>query len=131
MIPMANNESLPPHIRRFILMSIDSVPHLEAVLLLRVNPNADWDLKAIARELFIGEKQAGEMMDNLVKAGFVSLNENALYSFQPASKKLRTVIAELSEFYAKNLIEVTNLIHSKINKQAQKFGDAFLWGDES
>jgi hypothetical protein len=116
--------------KRFILTSIDSIPHLEAVLLLRANPNVDWDVKMVAQRLFICEKKALEIMDDLVKAGFVSLKKNALYSFEPASDKLREMINDLSGVYYGNLIEITNLIHSKIGKQAQEFGNAFRWNDE-
>lgn len=127
---MSSSGPLSPRIKRFILTSIDSVPHLEAVLLLRGNVNADWDVKAISQRLFIGEKRAAKILDDLVRAGFVTLKANALYSFEPASDKLRELVGELSALYSTNLIEITNLIHSNTSKQAQKFGDAFRWNDE-
>ena len=50
----------------------------------------------------------------------------------PKSPQMETnaalsMIDQLAEIYAKNLVEVTNLIHSKIGKRAQQFADAFKW----
>lgn len=127
---MPENESIPPPIQRFILTSIDSVPHLEAVLLLRAGTDTLWDVKTVAQRLFIGEKRAAEIMDDLTKSGFVVYKENGIYSYEPSTDRLREAVDDLVGVYSKHLIEVTNLIHSKISKQAQKFGDAFRWTDE-
>jgi hypothetical protein len=120
---------IPENIKRFVLRSIASVPHLEAVLLLRHNPSIIWDAKKIAQNLFISEKRAGELLADLCSQGFTALKEESefLYYYQPSSIGLKEMIDELSEIYAHNLVEVTNLIHSNTIKQAQKFGDAFKW----
>ncbi|HTL71321.1 MAG TPA: hypothetical protein VL404_08540 [Candidatus Eisenbacteria bacterium] len=123
-------ETMPPHIKRFILTSIDSVPHLEAILLLRADPQIGWTAKEIAQNLFVAEKKACELLEDLAKAGFASAKEEALYFYDPASPKLKDMVDELAELYPRNLIEITNLIHSNISKQAQKFGDAFKWQGE-
>jgi hypothetical protein len=122
-------EDIPENIRRFILRSIVSVPHLEALLILRHDPRTTWDAKSIAQGLFISEKRAGELLADLCSAGFTAIKEGSefLYYYQPASIGLKEMIDELSEIYANNLVEVTNLIHSNAGKQAQKFGDAFKW----
>jgi hypothetical protein len=121
--------TIPENIRRFILTSINSVPHLEAVLLLRSDPHAAWDAKMMAQGLFVSEKKANELLMDLCAAGFLITKDNTdtLYCYQPRSHELSDIINQLSEIYSKNLIEVTNLIHSNTNKQAQKFGDAFKW----
>jgi hypothetical protein len=126
-------ETIPPSIRRFILTSIDSVPHLEAVLLLSYDAGIEWDAKMMSQRLYLAEKKAAELLSDLAIAGFAIAKGdegNPLYSYHPATPELREALAQLNQVYAKNLIEVTNLIHSKISKQAQKFGDAFKWKNE-
>lgn len=39
------------------------------------------------------------------------------------------MVDRVAEVYTTSLVEVTNLIHSKLSKQAQEFGDAFKWHD--
>jgi hypothetical protein len=125
------NEAIPEHIQRFILLSVDSVSHLEAMLLLRYDPSKDWDAKMMAQSLFISEKKAGDLLSDLCAAGFVKQHaDTTVYRYHPISKELTDTINQLSQIYSKNLIEVTNLIHSKTNRQAQEFGDAFKWNKE-
>lgn len=126
---MSNQEPIPSHISRFILTSIDSVPHLEAVLLLRSKPGMGWDIKTMAQQLFISEKRAGELMFDLCKAGFAVFRD-PLYFYEPASPPLKDAMDELDAIYAKNLVAVSRLIHSKMDRQAQKFGDAFRLGEK-
>lgn len=40
---------------------------------------------------------------------------------------LHALIDQLAALYAHNLVGVTHLIHSKLNKKAQQFADAFKW----
>ena len=42
-----------------------------------------------------------------------------------AEMALRELIDRLAELYAKHLVEVTHLIHSTLDRKAQKFADAF------
>ena len=122
-------EPIPEDVRRFILTSISSVPYLEALLLLRSTPNQAWESMTVAQRLYIGEKAAIELLVELTAAGFIIVveSETALYRYHPRSKELRQMIDRLAETYAKSLVEVTNIIHSKTGKRAQQFADAFKW----
>jgi len=122
-------QQIPEHLQRFILRSIDSVSHLEAMLLVRYDPQREWDSKTMAQGLYISEKKAAELLSDLCAAGFAAVKGSGeyLYHYSPRSSDLRDTINHLSQIYSTNLIEVTNLIHSKTGRQAQQFGDAFKW----
>jgi hypothetical protein len=126
-------EPIPEEVRRFILTSIPSVPYLEAILLLRHAPDHFWDRAALAQRLYISEDAAGGLLTDLSAAGFieVSASEPALYRYHPCSEELREMIDRLAATYAKNLVEVTNIIHCKTGKRAQQFADAFKWRRDS
>ena len=126
-------EPIPEDIRRFILTSIPSVPYLEAMLLLRNEPAQSWDSKKVAQRLYISEKAAGELLSDLHTAGVVvvTAHKAPFYRYHPSSDELQQMINQLAEAYAKNLVEVTNLIHSKTGKKAQHFADAFKWRQDS
>jgi hypothetical protein len=120
-------EAVPDDIRRFVLTSIRSVPYLEAMLLLRSAPDTPWDATQVARRLYIAEAAATELLSALHAANVVR-STTAIppaYVYEPASDDLRTMIDRLAEVYAAHLKEVTNLIHSRVEKQAQQFADAF------
>jgi hypothetical protein len=118
---------LNDEIRRFILTSIPSVPYLEAILLLRTAPEAGWDAQRVARRLYVGEKQAGELLQSLAQAGIAQAGDPAegLYRYHPATPELAMRLDQLAQVYATNLVGVTGLIHSRIDKRAQQFADAF------
>lgn len=126
---------LPDDVRRFILTSVPSVPYLEAILLLRTEPDAAWEVRRVAGRLYVSEKQAAELLAALTEAGIAGRadqeaegqGEAALFSFSPATVELREVLDALAQAYSSNLVGVTDLIHSRIDKRAQQFADAFRW----
>ena len=73
---------LTDEVRRFILTSIPSIPYLEAVLLLRTVPGGGWDVPLVARRLYVGEKQAGELLAALAAAGLAVADEGAPGTFR-------------------------------------------------
>ncbi len=119
---------LPDDIRRFILTSVPSVPYLEAILLLRTDPGMGWDVPRLAARLYIPERQAAELLTALAAAGIArgeEQGETALFRYAPASDELRERLDALAQAYSANLVGVTDLIHSRIDKRAQQFADAF------
>ncbi|AEG92805.1 hypothetical protein [Ramlibacter tataouinensis] len=132
---MAASE-LPPDIRRFILTSVPSVPYLEALLLLRARPQQAWEASDIARRLYLGERQVQELLQALVGNGVASAvpmaeEQKRGYIYQPVSTELAQMLDRLATTYVSNLVPVTDLIHSRIDKRAQQFADAFRWRKDS
>ena len=124
---------IPNDVARFILLGIPSVPYLEAMLLLRSETDHPWDAKRAAQRLYLAENNAQSLLEELCGKGIVELvdQQTRLYRYHPVSEEIAQVIDLLAKVYAENLIEVTNLIHSKTNKKAQQFADAFLWKKDS
>jgi hypothetical protein len=118
---------IPEDLARFILDKIDSVAQLEALLLLRGDPNREWRAGNLAARLYIGEEQTHELLLALRAQGFVAVNaqDTSLYRFQPATSELGQMLERLVAIYAKHLVPVTNLIHSKPKPRVQEFADAF------
>lgn len=118
---------IPEDVQRFVLEKIDSVAQLEALLLLRGNPEKDWGALALASRLYISEEQTAELLLALRAQGFVTVNADdpSLYRFQPVTSELADMLERLAAIYAKHLVPVTNLIHSKPKPRIQEFADAF------
>ena len=127
------SSSGPPELsaetQRFILLAVPSVPYLEAMLLLRGAPQLGWDAQQIARRLYLSEKAAHGLLDQLYAAGVVSESGDGPGSFcySPQTEHMRSMIDGLADIYSRNLIGVSNLIHSKTNMKARQFADAFVF----
>jgi hypothetical protein len=128
------NAVIPEEARRFVLTSIPSVPFLEALLLLRADPAQQWHPEALARRLYVRDRVAQALLEDLCTAGMAAPCDppsSQCYRYHPASGELRTRIDQLADLYAKHLVEVTHLIHSSLDRKAQQFADAFKWRKDS
>ncbi|RYY94021.1 MAG: hypothetical protein EOO24_25635 [Comamonadaceae bacterium] len=121
---------VPADVRRFILTSIPSVPYLEAVLLLRAEPDQGWDASRLARRLYVGERTAGELLDLLAAGGVAAANVTGPGVRYAPAPELRSLLDRVADAYAADLVTVTDLIHSRIDKRAQQFADAFRFRKE-
>ena len=116
---------LPPEIRRFILTSIPSVPYLEAVLLLRAEPERAWDAAQLARRLYVPERRGVELVGQLRESGVAAnVADGGAVRYGPAPE-LATLLDGVAQAYATDLVTVSSLIHSRIDRRAQQFADAF------
>jgi Mn-dependent DtxR family transcriptional regulator len=122
------SREIPDDVRRFILASVPSVPYLEAILLLRTDPDMAWDVRRIAARLYVAEREAAEVLTALAAAGIARGEDHdgaALFRYAPNTDKLRERLDALAQAYSTNLVGVTHLIHSRTDKRAQQFADAF------
>jgi hypothetical protein len=120
-------EPIPEELRRFILTSIPSVPFVEAMLIYRDARGAAISNELVAKRLYLAEKAAAEVIQQLREAGIVEAAgaDPISHRFRPASEELGSMLDLLAEFYRTNLVDVTDMIHSKTARRAQQFADAF------
>jgi hypothetical protein len=134
-----DNFSFPEEVRRFVLTSIPSVPFLEALLLMRADPDQPWSRDTLARRLYVRDKVAEGLLAELCRAGMAAPwpagtstgTGTESYCYRPRDEDLRGRIDRLADFYASHLVEVTHLIHSSLDRKAQQFADAFKWRKDS
>lgn len=117
------DELIPEDLRDFILGHIDSIAQLEALLLLRRNPDETWTTATTARRLYISESEAIGALQHLCASGLLSCSDD-YYSFTGQSDEGREMVDRLADAYARHLIPVTNLIHGK-PRRLREFSDAF------
>lgn len=125
-MPVSN---IPDNVRRFLLSAIPSVPHLEALLLLRAGP-AGWDAALLARRLYVDERVAAQLLADLERAGLAHRGAGG-HAFAPPDPELAAIVAELDGVYARHVVEVAELIHSSSARRAHRFADAFRWRKET
>jgi len=119
---------IPNEVKHFILGAVPSIPYLEAILLLKSMPQHYWSISELSKRLFITESATETIVKQLLLAGIIVFSEHEanLYHYHPSNEKLTALINQVAELYTTNLVEITNLIHSKSENTAQKFSDAFI-----
>lgn len=121
-------EPIPEDIQRFILMTVTSVPYLEAMLLMHNEPMRKWTRGEVAARLYVNEAKSSLLLTELCEAGVAThVSNDDSYSYQPSSEEYHRMIGRLAKVYAENLVEVAQLIHSATGKKARQFADAFKW----
>lgn len=124
-----SDRRLPDSVRRFVLTSVPSVPYAEAMLLMRRKPSVSWDARRLAGRLYVSEAQASELLRTLCDAGMAARasEEGHEYTYGPATPELAAVIDAFADSYSNDLMAVTDLIHSRVDRRAHQFADAFRW----
>jgi hypothetical protein len=120
---------IPADIRAFISRYIDSIAHLEALLLLRGNSDRSWSDFAVAKRLYISKDEASNILESLASAGFMVHREDG-YRFECKTQDLENLVERLAVLYRQQLIPVTGLIHSQ-QRHLHEFANAFRWRKDS
>jgi len=120
-------DKIPADISRFLLTSIDSVPHLETLLLLRRTAPERWGARAIAARIYVPERAAADILHRLCEAGLLACADadEPCYWFSPSLPDLAAIVGRTEGEYSRNLFGVTALIHSRSERSALDFADAF------
>ncbi|GGY73882.1 hypothetical protein GCM10011613_18970 [Cellvibrio zantedeschiae] len=103
------------------------------MLLLHQSPAQPWDGDAIAKRLYLNQQDATQMLKDLHASGICAAlpDKEGYFVYAPATNELTGLIDQLAIFYASNLIEVTNMIHSRANAgRMHLFADAFKFNKD-
>ena len=122
---------IPDEVRRFLLAAIPSVPHLEALLLLRQPSAAGWSTALLASRLYVDERVAARLLRDLERAGLVQGDAERFHVFAPNDPDLGGLVDQVAAVYARQVVYVAELIHSSSDRKAHRFADAFRWRKES
>ncbi|MCW7542106.1 hypothetical protein OOT46_30380 [Aquabacterium sp. A7-Y] len=115
---------IPAPIRKFALDHVDSIAHMEALLILWRDPSAVWAVEQVAQRLYIPGGEAAGVLLRLEQLGLAQQHGGA-YRYAPASAAMAAHVDALAALYSTHLIPVTNLIHSRRDSRVQEFADAF------
>lgn len=108
---------------RFILEEIESVPHLEALLLLWKGKPDQWSLQEMADALYISSEAAQAILLDLQQRGFAKL-ESGKYSYH-ATLQRNELIAKVDRIYRRELVRISTMIHAKPSAAVRAFARAF------
>ena len=129
---MADPEQNQDDILRFITEEIDSVPELEALLLLwqqRPNP---WKTEALAKRLYIDPVVTRNILLDLKRKQLISAatEEPDLFQYNSDSEERNQLIGRTEELYRRQIVRISTLIHSKPSSAVRDFARAFRFTKE-
>ena len=122
---------LPADVRRFVLARFPSVPHIDALLLLHSSAPQSWSALELAQRLYVRPALAADVLAELHQADIIRADSSSSYFFERQPGDVGHVIDMLSVLYSTHLVEVTTLIHSRMDRKAQQFADAFDFRKEN
>ena len=121
------NENDEKHqVDEFILQEIETVPHLEALLLLWNSRPKQWLVEDMAKKLFLPEIDARSILQDLSRRGLAVgiAAQPETYAFESEAAKDR-LIDLVDRTYRRELIRLSRLIHSKPAAGIREFARAF------
>lgn len=126
MTPRESKNADPAAIQ-FIVDEIESVPHLEALLLIRSSRPQKWTLEELGKRLYITPEAARILIDDLIRRKLLELDSTGPSSsyYYAASDEQDRVIGLVDDIYRRQLVRVSQLIHSKPSAAVRDFARAF------
>lgn len=107
----------------FVLKQIESVPHLEALLLLWKSRPKQWTVEQMAHALYISEEATHALLQDL-KQRDLGKEDSGAYAYNSDSRH-DGLIEELDKTYRRELLRITRMIHSKAPLSVREFARAF------
>ena len=111
---------------RFLQDNIDTVPHLEALLLLWNTRPQPWSVVEMAGRLFLSPDAAADILEDLLRERLIVMALDAPGSYVYEEERSRDrLLASVDSTYRRELIRVSRLIHSKPSAAVRAFARAF------
>jgi hypothetical protein len=113
-------------ILRFIAEQIDTVPQIEALLLLWQRAPAAFTAERLASWIFVEEAAAAQVLRDLQQRKFVTNGANASeYVYDSGWDPDGEFVARVGAAYRQHLVRIATLIHSKASPAVREFARAF------
>lgn len=119
-------EGIPQDVLEFIARRIDSVPHLEALLLMREETDELWNEASISRRVYVSRDQAQVILQDLARHGFiVAAGQPDTFRYEPSWDEAG-ILTKVAATYRRHVVHIAEMIHSKAALGAVKeFARAF------
>ncbi|MFZ0735425.1 MAG: hypothetical protein WAM79_24125 [Candidatus Sulfotelmatobacter sp.] len=129
---MTEENPLVRQVDQFILDQIDTVPHLEALLLVWNRRPKVWSISEMAASLYVPKDLAARVLRDLAQRGLLeetppSTGQFAYHSDSPDQDNL---ISQVNATYRRELIRISRMLHSKAPSSLRDFARAFRFTKE-
>jgi hypothetical protein len=114
---------LPGAVLAFVDEHIESVPQLEALILLRTSAPRAWEPVEVAARIYVSEAEAGRLLASLARQRIAAL-AGTTYAFDAQGPHV-AVIDDVATAYRTHLVQIARAIHTKAAPGVREFARAF------
>ena len=119
-------EPIPNEVVRFLEDHIETVPHLETLLLMRQSLSVAWDAERIAARVYVTVENARSILDDLTRRGILNADESGTrFVYSAGWEQAHPEMQALEHSYRTALVPVAQLIHAKAAGSLRDFARAF------
>ena len=124
---MPNTPDPEIDVYEFIHENIDSVPHLEALVLLWNSRPVWWTSEELASRLYVPLKRVENLLRDLQRMELIAQSQSAppRFSYLAKSEQQDELMRSLDSAYRKDLVRISTVIHSKASPGVREFARAF------
>jgi DNA-binding FadR family transcriptional regulator len=118
---------IPARVLQFLAERIDTVPQLEALLLLWEDPQRLWSEEELAGRIYVSRPVAATILQALQRQQLVTAESAAAvrYRYNPQWDPSGEVMPEVAASYRRHLVPLATLIHSRASTAVREFARAF------
>lgn len=117
---------------QFVLDHIESVPHLEALLLLWNSRPQPWTVPNLASRLYVSPEVVLTLLNDLTRRKLVVLEPGPPegYCYASGNAEQDQLIAAVDQVYRREVVRISTMIHSKPSSSVREFARAFRFTRE-
>jgi hypothetical protein len=118
---------IPARVLQFLAERIDTVPQLEALLLLWETPQRQWSEEELAARIYVGRAVAATILQALQRQQLVTAEPSSpvRYQYNPQWDPTGEVMPEVAASYRRHLVPIATFIHSRASTAVREFARAF------
>ena len=118
---------IPARVLQFLAERIDSVPQLEALLLLWEDPQRLWSEEELAGRIYVSRQVAATILQALQRQQLVIAEpaSTVRYRYNPQWDDSGEVMPEVAAAYRRHLVPLATFIHSRASTAVREFARAF------
>lgn len=117
---------VPDEVWQFIAQNIDTVPQLEALLLLWENQHKAWSEDEIAARIYVSRDAAAGIVQALQRHQLITAEAGSPPRYQYSSAgDASNLMPAVAAAYRRHLVPVANFIHSGASSSVREFARAF------
>ena len=111
----------------YILEKIESVPHLEAVILLWNSRPVGWAADELASRLYVPSERAIEILQDLIRQQLVQQTAGLpqRYSYLPRSDEQNEWMFRVDTAYRREIVRISTMLHTKASPSIREVARAF------
>ena len=111
----------------YILEKIESVPHLEAVILLWNSRPVGWTAEELASRLYVPADKTADILQDLIRQQFIQQTPGSpsRFSYLPRSEEQNEWMFRVDTAYRREIVRISTMLHSKASPSVREFARAF------